>query len=273
MSSPETVYDQHVVTKLCHAQPGARVRLVNTTDATLGEEVFLVVIQDDFPKKRAARKGMPHGLYDEERPVFLLKETTWELKSAPSLSSKVVVLPNTTEVAPVPPQSELLPDRLLAPVDVIHDCLKFVCETFNTAPAPRDKEGSIRFAETHALIRRLETAVLLGSPATRFLVVDCSDVKNFDDVGSTPLLVGRNSSEKVQQLASYELLEDAAKSARRLIALHPALSCVCVLDRFARQDLEQNGGEIVLTLRLDVLQGMTSQQGTPLWTTKEMANA
>lgn len=81
--------------KLCHAHVGEVVVLLDTTLAPVGNPLIVCVIPD--ADKRAARVGMPHGLYDEERGLFLVDLLTGSvLRSMPSLSQMVYIYRNAT---------------------------------------------------------------------------------------------------------------------------------------------------------------------------------
>lgn len=58
----------------------------------LDQEPYLVCAVDD-KHKRAARANMPHGLYDDERQLFLVSLSTGQTKDRPSLSSRVIMFP------------------------------------------------------------------------------------------------------------------------------------------------------------------------------------
>lgn len=78
-------------TKLCHAKPGMVVMLVDST-LQLEQEPYLVcVIADE--KRRAARAAVSHGLYDDERRLFLVSLVTGQMREMPSLSSRVIMFP------------------------------------------------------------------------------------------------------------------------------------------------------------------------------------
>lgn len=75
-------------TKLCHLKPGDTVRLLGSK-LQQKEEVYVVAVFNE-PGKHAARPLMSHGLYDEERPLFLVNLDTGEAIRMPHLSSLVL---------------------------------------------------------------------------------------------------------------------------------------------------------------------------------------
>ena len=80
--------------KLCHAKPGSIVRLENG--------LHMVCV---FPVKgkRAARPLSNMGLYDDERPLFLVHMATGEAVPMPHLSSRVEIVDDVTLVdGPMP---------------------------------------------------------------------------------------------------------------------------------------------------------------------------
>lgn len=79
-------------TKLCHAKPGTVVMLVDSKMQLDQEPHLVCVIADE--KKRAARANMSHGLYDEERRLFLVSLSTGQMKDMPNLSSRVIMFPD-----------------------------------------------------------------------------------------------------------------------------------------------------------------------------------
>lgn len=99
-------------TKLCHAKPGMVVMLVDSK-MQLDQEPYLVcVIADE--KKRSARIGMSHGLYDDERRLFLVSLSTGQMKEMPNLSSRVIMFPDADlELGPESPKDALA--SLVAP--------------------------------------------------------------------------------------------------------------------------------------------------------------
>lgn len=76
--------------KLCHAKPGDTVRLPDR-EGNLLDELFMVCA---FPVKgkRAARPMVLHGLYDDERPLFLVSLETGLARGMPHLSSQVEIV-------------------------------------------------------------------------------------------------------------------------------------------------------------------------------------
>lgn len=78
-------------TKLCHAKPGMVVMLVDS-QMQLDQEPYLVCAVAD-KHKRAARVNAPHGLYDDERQLFLVSLSTGQTKDMPNLSSRAIMFP------------------------------------------------------------------------------------------------------------------------------------------------------------------------------------
>ncbi|MBK6616459.1 hypothetical protein [Ottowia sp.] len=77
------------VIKLCHATVGCLVMLVSA-QLEVDDEPFLVCATPD-KGRRAARPGMSHGLYDDERHLFLVSMKTGLMREAPNLSSRVII--------------------------------------------------------------------------------------------------------------------------------------------------------------------------------------
>ncbi len=68
--------------KLCSAPVGSVVQIDDKT---------YLVCAFNPGDKRAARPGMPHGLYDEERDLFLVDLANGEATKMPHLSSRVEI--------------------------------------------------------------------------------------------------------------------------------------------------------------------------------------
>lgn len=77
------------VIKLCHAAIGSAVLLVSDK-LEVDDEPFLVCAVPE-KGKRSARSGMTHGLYDDERSLFLVSLKTGLMREAPHLSSRVII--------------------------------------------------------------------------------------------------------------------------------------------------------------------------------------
>lgn len=73
--------------KICHAKVGS---IVEITDGDGKLRTCRVCVVPD-KHKRAARVGMTHGLYDEQRMLFLVDTLTWEFVPMPHLSSKAEI--------------------------------------------------------------------------------------------------------------------------------------------------------------------------------------
>lgn len=73
------------LSKTCHANFGDVIRLPET------RELFVVAF---FAGKncRTAKEGASSGLYNEERPMFMVNLVTGEAKPLPHLSSRVEIL-------------------------------------------------------------------------------------------------------------------------------------------------------------------------------------
>jgi hypothetical protein len=76
-------------TKLCHAVPGDVIKLVDSNMLSDGQTFLVCVIKD--PSKRAARPNMSHGLYDDQRCMFLVNIETGEMRDMAHLSSRVLI--------------------------------------------------------------------------------------------------------------------------------------------------------------------------------------
>lgn len=80
--------------KLCHAKPGDIVRLENGLH---------MVCAFPVKGKRAARPMMMHGLYDDERPLFLVNMASGEAVVMPHLSTRLEIVHDVTLVdGPMP---------------------------------------------------------------------------------------------------------------------------------------------------------------------------
>lgn len=77
------------VIKLCHATVGCLVMLVSA-QLEVDDEPYLVCATPD-KGRRAARPGMSHGLYDDERHLFLVSMKSGLMREAPNLSSRVII--------------------------------------------------------------------------------------------------------------------------------------------------------------------------------------
>lgn len=77
------------VIKLCHAAIGSAVLLVSDK-LDVDDEPFLVCAAPE-KGKRAARSGITHGLYDDERSLFLVSLRTGLMREPPHLSSRVII--------------------------------------------------------------------------------------------------------------------------------------------------------------------------------------
>lgn len=91
--------------KLCHAQIGGTVRLTGPD----GEPMSELFIVSTFNEKgrRAGRSGMMHGLYDEERPLFLTSLASGEAVPMPHLSSRVEIVRDVAVVEGTLPASDI----------------------------------------------------------------------------------------------------------------------------------------------------------------------
>lgn len=76
--------------KLCFAKPGSVVQLLDEDQAPTGDFYLVTVV--DIKGKRAGRNFVPHGLYDEERPLFLVSLETGQAIPMPHLSSRVEIV-------------------------------------------------------------------------------------------------------------------------------------------------------------------------------------
>lgn len=107
-------YVTHVNTnlpKICHAKVGGQVRLPDPKTGEVLPEVFVVVAVEE-PQvgrrraPRAARSGMMHGLYDDERKLMLVSLTTGITRPMPHLSSRAQIL-RADELQPYLPEGVL----------------------------------------------------------------------------------------------------------------------------------------------------------------------
>jgi hypothetical protein len=78
--------------KLCHAQAGDVVRITDSCGELL-PALYLVSVFNE-KGKRAGRPGLLHGLYDDERPFFLVDLATGVAQPMPHLSSRVQIVRN-----------------------------------------------------------------------------------------------------------------------------------------------------------------------------------
>lgn len=76
--------------KLCHANPGDVIR-IGDKDGIIQSDIYLVCAFNQ-EGKRAARKTISNGLYDDERPLFMVNLITGEAKPLPHLSSRVEIV-------------------------------------------------------------------------------------------------------------------------------------------------------------------------------------
>jgi hypothetical protein len=104
------------VHKICHARVGQLVRLPDPETLNILPEVFMVCAKSEVTigkktiRPRAARAGMSHGLYDDERPLSLLSLTTGLYRSMPHLSSRAELLADKPDVHVKGPVAVLLPE-------------------------------------------------------------------------------------------------------------------------------------------------------------------
>lgn len=80
--------------KLCHAKVGDLVRLPLRNSEYCEEMApYYIVCADSSDKRlKIGRPGMMHGLYDDERPLFLVDLATGEAIKMPHLSSRVEII-------------------------------------------------------------------------------------------------------------------------------------------------------------------------------------
>lgn len=86
-----------VLIKLCHARSGDVVRLRNLETGDI-ESDLLIVCVDGTSNERALRPGAPHGLYDEQRPLFLVDLATGKAQKMPHLSKRIEIVRNVAVV-------------------------------------------------------------------------------------------------------------------------------------------------------------------------------
>lgn len=78
--------------KLCHARPGDVVRIPSDEGIGADQSHYLIAVATTAKGKRAMREGMSHGLYDEQRPLFLVDLASGEARAMPHLSSRVEIV-------------------------------------------------------------------------------------------------------------------------------------------------------------------------------------
>lgn len=76
--------------KLCHARPGDVIR-VPYEHGGEGSTLYLVSVFNT-PGKRPLRSNAMNGLYDDERPLFMVNLSTGEARPLPHLSSRVEIV-------------------------------------------------------------------------------------------------------------------------------------------------------------------------------------
>lgn len=76
--------------KLCHARPGELVRLPGDDGRPSGP--LYLVCAAEVKGRRALRECMTHGLYDDERPLFLVDIETGAATPMPHLSSRAQII-------------------------------------------------------------------------------------------------------------------------------------------------------------------------------------
>lgn len=76
--------------KLCSAKPGSVIQLLNEDQVPAGD--FYLVSVMDVKGKRAARELATQGLYDDERPLFLVSLSNGQAIAMPHLSSRVDIV-------------------------------------------------------------------------------------------------------------------------------------------------------------------------------------
>ena len=77
--------------KLGHVRPGDAVRVRDPQTGEVKGPLYIVAVFN-APGKRAFRPGQPHGLYDDQRPLFLVNLETGEAEPMPHLSSLVFLV-------------------------------------------------------------------------------------------------------------------------------------------------------------------------------------
>jgi len=76
--------------KLCHANLGDLVQLCNEPGELQPEHYMVCAFS--APNMRPARVNMMHGLYDDERPLFLVNVVTGEARKMVHLSERVKII-------------------------------------------------------------------------------------------------------------------------------------------------------------------------------------
>ncbi len=76
--------------KLCSARPGDAIRLLDAAGAELPDTYIIAVMEQKG--RRAMRPNRTEGLYDEERPLFMVNLETGQAEALPHLSSRVQIL-------------------------------------------------------------------------------------------------------------------------------------------------------------------------------------
>ena len=96
--------------KICHARPGAIIRLPDTETGEVLPELFVLIALDT--DKRRTRRKPPYpasaGLYNEERELLLVSLTTGRARRMPHLSSRADLTDLKLE--------DVLPEAVSAPV-------------------------------------------------------------------------------------------------------------------------------------------------------------
>lgn len=83
--------------KICHAPVGSLVQLPTTDrEPTDADPVYLVCAFQADKHQRAARPLMTHGLYDDQRQLFLVNVATGEAIAMPHLSSRALIVRDAT---------------------------------------------------------------------------------------------------------------------------------------------------------------------------------
>lgn len=132
------------VIKLCHAAVGSVVLLVSSM-LELDDEPLLVCAKP-AKGKRSARPKMSHGLYDDERELFLVSLRTGLSREMPNLSSRVIIFMEAEvslgEETPRGSMSELTEDQrriavgAQAPARTAEECLMDFVSTFAPETGP-----------------------------------------------------------------------------------------------------------------------------------------
>lgn len=79
-----------VLVKICHARVGQRVQLP-AENGEVAPEIFVVCAMEE-PGKQPGRPGQTHGLYDDQRRLFLVSLATGLTRPMPHLSSRAKLL-------------------------------------------------------------------------------------------------------------------------------------------------------------------------------------